>query len=61
MRRRAVLHLGLISSVGWLIGCGSEGEGTIAPPSTKGNKGRLESLKTKAEMLKEKAAKPTKR
>jgi hypothetical protein len=61
MRRRALLRLGFLGGVWSLFGCGSEGQGTVTPTVKQGNKSRLESLQEKAEMLKNKASKPSKK
>ena len=57
MARRDFLRLGAAGGLVGALGCGAEGEGTVAVPKGKGNPSRLEKLEEKAAQAKSKAKK----
>ena len=56
MLRRSFLSLAILGILSLAAGCSGEGEGSVAPPKSQGNKARLEKLQSKLESFKSKGS-----
>lgn len=55
----SLLCLAFLGGVFLGTGCSSEGEGTVTPTKTQGNKSRLEKIQSKADSVKSKTNTPS--